>query len=190
MIIRGTTAAVVVAALGLSLAANVFLGGYMMARASRDGPVPALDRGILLGGHGYPPVIRSALKAEMQADRADIRDRLRDLRRARRESFEAMRADPFDASRLATALAAERAAVTRLQEGGHAVLERVIAAAPAAERGEIERTRKGEDRRKNRGGHGPRDGRDGPPQDTDAAAGDGPVPDGDGAATDTSPPPN
>ena len=187
MIIRGTTAAVVVAALGLSLAANVFLGGYMMAKASRDGPVPALDRGILLGGHGYPPPIRSALKAEMQADRADFRDRLRELRRARRESFDAMRADPFDATRLATALAAERAAVTRLQEGRHAVLERVIAAAPAGERAEIERGRKGEDRRKDRGGRGPRDGRDGSQGDTDGAAGDGPAPDG---AADTSSPAN
>jgi uncharacterized membrane protein len=174
VIIRGTTAAVVIAALGLSLAANVFLGGYMMAQATRDGPMPALDRGILLGGHGYPPPIRSALKAEMQANRADIRDRLRDLRRARRESFEAMRADPFDASRLATALAAERAAVTRLQEGGHAVLERVIAAAPAAERAEIERVRKGEERR--REGRGPRDGRGG--GEGEPGGGDAP-PDGD-----------
>lgn len=190
MIIRGTTAAVVVAALGLSLAANVFLGGYMVAKASRDAPMPALDRGILLGGHGYPPPIRSALKAGMQADRTDIRDRLRDLRRARRESFDAMRADPFDASRLATALAGERAAVTRLQEGGHAVLERVIAAAPAAERAEIERTRKGEDRRMGRGGHGPRDGRDGPSRDGDGDAGDGPAADGDEPASGSSAPAN
>ncbi len=186
MIIRGTTAAVVVGALALSLAANVFLGGYMVARASRDAPMPALDRGILLGGHGYPAPIRSALKAGMQADRADIRDRLRDLRRARRESFDAMRADPFDASRLASALAAERAAVTRLQEGGHAVLERVIAAAPAAERAEIERSRKDDDRRKDRG-RGSRDGRDGPAADGDAAAGEGPAPDGESAADTPSP---
>ena len=135
----------------------------------------------------FPPAIRSALKAEMQADRADFRDRLRELRRARRESFDAMRADPFDATRLATALAAERAAVTRLQEGRHAVLERVIAAAPAGERAEIERGRKGEDRRKDRGGRGPRDGRDGSQGDTDGAAGDGPAPDG---AADTSSPAN
>ncbi len=176
MIIRGTTAAVVVGALGLSLAANVFLGGYMMARASRDGPMPALDRGILLGGHGYPQPIRAALKAGMQADRADIRERLKELRRARRESFDAMRADPFDASRLASALAAERAAVTRLQEGGHAVLERVIAAAPASERAEIERSRKGEDRRRDRGGPGPRDpGDDGPAADGTAGE-DAPAP--------------
>lgn len=189
MIIRGTTAAVVVAALGLSLAANVFLVGYMMAKASRDAPMPALDRGILLGGHSYPPPIRSALKAGMQADRADIRDRLRDLRRARRESFDAMRADPFDATRLATALAAERAAVTRLQEGGHAVLERVIAAAPAAERAEIERSRKDDDRRKDRG-RGPRDGRDGPGRDGDAAAGEGAGADRDEPASGTAAPAN
>lgn len=173
MIIRGTTAAVVVAALGLSLAANVFLGGYMMARASRDAPMPALDRGILLGGHGYPQPIRAALKAEMQADRADIRERLKDLRRARRESFEAMRADPFDAGRLAAALAAERAAVTRLQEGGHAVLERVIAAAPAAERAEIERARKGDERRRDRDGRGPQGGGGGPNAGGGAAEDDG-----------------
>jgi uncharacterized membrane protein len=173
VIIRGTTAAVVVAALGLSLAANVFLGGYMMARASREAPMPSLDRGILLGGHGYPQPIRAALKAEMQADRADIRERLKELRRARRESFDAMRADPFDAGRLAAALAAERAAVTRLQEGGHAVLERVIAAAPAAERAEIERSRKGEDRRKGRDGHGG-PGADGGGPGADGGSDDGP----------------
>jgi uncharacterized membrane protein len=175
VIIRGTTAAVVVAALGLSLAANVFLGGYLTARASREAPMPALDRGILLGGHGYPQPIRAALKAEMQADRADIRERLKELRRARRESFEAMRADPFDADRLAAALAAERAAVTRLQEGGHAILERVIAAAPAAERAEIERSRKGEERRRDRDGRGPRgsgdDGAADGGSDSDAATG-------------------
>lgn len=179
MIIRGTTAAVVVAALGLSLAANVFLGGFLVARASRDAPMPSLDRGILLGGHGYPQPIRAALKAEMQAERADIRERLKDLRRARRESFEAMRADPFDAGRLAAALAAERAAVTRLQEGGHAVLERVIAAAPASERAEIERARKGDERR--RDGRGPRGGGDGPKGNGGNAADDGPAP-GDGPA--------
>lgn len=171
MIIRGTTAAIVVAALGLSLAANVFLGGYLGARVARDVPMPAIDRGILLGGHDYPPPIRGALKEAMRQDRDDMRDRLRALRRARRESFDAMRADPFDAARLAAALAAERAAVTRLQEGGHAVLEAVIGAAPASERAQIERARKGEDRRKGKG-HG-RDGGDkgaddGPPAPEDS----------------------
>ncbi len=167
MIIRGPTAAIAVAALGLSLAANVFLGGYLLARASREAPMPSIDRGILLGGHGYPPPIRSALKEAMQQDRDDMRERLRALRRARRESFDAMRADPFDAARLSAALAAERAAVTRLQEGGHAVLEQVIGAAPAAERALIERARKGDDRHKGKGGHG-RDG-----ADKDAAEGEG-----------------
>jgi uncharacterized membrane protein len=174
VIIRGPTAAFVVAALGLSLAANVFLGGYMLARASREAPMPSIDRGILLGGHGYPPAIRSALKEAMQQDRDDMRERLRGLRRARRESFDAMRADPFDAARLAAALAAERAAVTRLQEGGHAVLESVIGAAPASERAQIERARKGDDRHKGKGGHGRDDrGGEGAPD-----SGDGPLPTG------------
>lgn len=180
MIIRGTTAAVVVAALGLSLAANVFLGGYMAARSSRDAPMPALDRGILLGGHGYPPAIRTALRAEMRDNREEIRERLRQLRKARRESFEAMRADPFDASRLAAALAAERAAVTNLQEGGHAILEQVIGAAPAAERAEIERVRKGDDRRH---GHRMRD-RDG--KDRTRGDGDGDPDGADGSSGDSS----
>jgi len=168
VIIRGHTAAIVVGALGLSLAANVFLGGYMMARVARDAPLPSIDRGILLGGHAYPPPIRAALKAEMQEDRADIRERLRALRRARRDSFDAMRAEPFDAAGLAAALAAERAAVTRLQEGGHAILERVIGEAPASERAEIERSRRGKDRHKGKGGPGRDRGGDGGPDGGDA----------------------
>jgi uncharacterized membrane protein len=143
VILQGRPATLVVCALAISLAVNFVGAGYLVAGLGHERDPAGHGRALLLAGRSYPAEIRDKLRAALGRDDQSLRGAVRALREARRETFAAMRADPFDPARLGAALAAERAGTARLQEIGHGVLAAVIAEEPAAVRAEIKPMRRG-----------------------------------------------
>lgn len=137
MIIRGRTATVLVTVLALSLALNFFGGGMLAAGYRLERALASFDRTIAAFAGRFPPEIRRAMAGDLVLRRDAGFRALDDLRAARREMFAAMRAEPFDAARLARAMAEVRAKTTALQALGQSALAKAVAAATAEQRARI-----------------------------------------------------
>ncbi|MFS2318170.1 periplasmic heavy metal sensor [Maricaulis sp. D1M11] len=100
-------------ALMVSILVNGILGGYLINRATDDGPRHVRMRGVDGGGGGFD--LRRFVQALPEAERRRAIRRLREnlpenrelmdrMMAARQSVSEALRAEPFDADRVAAAL--------------------------------------------------------------------------------------
>jgi uncharacterized membrane protein len=137
MTIRGRTATILVVVLVISLALNFFGAGLVAAGIGLRRSLAGFDRTVMQLAERFPPEIRRAVAGDLIARRDEGFKALDELRAARREAFAAMRADPFDRTRLERALAAVRAKTQTLQALGHSALATVLSAASAESRAKI-----------------------------------------------------
>lgn len=138
MTIRGPLAWILAIVLLLSLAINVLIAGFVLARV-HGGPEGGDDIQHIIGmiGRPYPPEIRRAMMDGALAHRDELMGKLDAMRTARREAFDATRAEPFDAARLDAAYADMRAAAEAVQQVVQRIQTDAIAHAPAAARQQI-----------------------------------------------------
>jgi hypothetical protein len=134
--IRGPLAWIVAIALLLSLALNVLIAGFVLGRL-HGGPENDFDHLVGFIVRPYPPEIQHAIRDGARDHRAELGQRLDALRDARRQAFEAGRANPFDAAKLQAAQASVRAAVTAMQQTVHGIEADAIAHATPDTRRQI-----------------------------------------------------
>lgn len=165
MTIRGPFAFGLLVLLFLSLAANLLIVGFSLGRVT-SGPPPGaeIERIVMLAARTFPPPLRDLIEERSRGRRNELRDQFREMERARRATYEAMRADPFDPAALEEANAAFRAATEALQRTGQEIVAEVLADTPAEVRKDIRTWRGGRS-----GDRPPRpletEGRRGPPDD-------------------------
>ena len=132
MIIRGPLAIIFAVVLLLSVATNLLVAGFVVARL--HGPPPPgddIERIVAIGIRAFPPEIQKAISEGAQARRDDVRTRVDAVQEARRKMFEAMRADPFDQAALEATYADLRAKTNDLQQVGQEIaLDAVAKASP------------------------------------------------------------
>jgi len=166
MTIRGPFAIGLLVVLFVSVAANLLIVGFTVGRAS-TGPRPPteIEQIVALGARAFPAPLRELIAERSRERRADLRAQLREVEEARRATYAAMRADPFDAETLRAAHDAFRAATDALQRTGQEIVEEVLVDVPAEERQKISAGRRPPlfDRGPREGN---RDGRRGPPRET------------------------
>ena len=125
-----------VVGLVVSLVLNLALVGFLFGKAS--GP-PPWHRGAFDPVAGLPRLMGFLPKERRQQlmeqhPRRQLRDSLRDMRRAQRAMDEALAKEPFDAEALATALARYRQHFAAGQERSHAAFVAIAAELTAEER--------------------------------------------------------
>jgi uncharacterized membrane protein len=143
-------------ALAVSVALNLFAAGFLVSRALHRGhgprmPPPAQDfvdvspfmgpRGLL--GSGAGPHAEPRVREVMRAHGKELREGRGELRERRRAVEDALRAEPFDAAALTTALAALRASTNAAQERMHATMVDLAKTLSAEERRGLARAGKG-----------------------------------------------
>ena len=132
MTIRGPLAIVFAAVLLLSVATNLVIAGFVVARL--NGPPPPgddIERIVAIGIRAFPPEIQKAISEGARAKGDELRTRVNAVQDARRRMFEAMRADPFDQTALEAAYADLRAKTNDLQQVGQEITLDAVAQAPA-----------------------------------------------------------
>jgi hypothetical protein len=137
MIVRGRTAWVLVVLLVISLAANFFAGGILVAGLQARRALQGFDRNFAQFADRFPPEIQRAVAVTLIARREAVFKALDDLRAVRRELFAAMKAVPFDRARLDRALAEVRVKTQVLQVLGQTALADALAAASDDSRAKI-----------------------------------------------------
>jgi Spy/CpxP family protein refolding chaperone len=119
--------------LAVSLAFNVFVLGFIAARAFRPHGHDR-TRGPFLGPHGLlddaEPGARPAVERVMKRHRTAMRSEHRELRDARRAVRKAFEAEPFDPKALERALAGLRARTESSQARVHAALVELASELP------------------------------------------------------------
>lgn len=132
---RRTTIIVLAVLLLISVCLNLFAAGGFVALRVADRPFVS-TAGMAMAA--LPPALRQELRRELRERRAELRKAAVDLREARANMVEVMRADPLDREALERAMTAVRAKTAVLQ----ALLQSAVAASlervPAAERRKIE----------------------------------------------------
>ena len=126
-------------ALAVSLLLNLFLIGVLVGGRLAWGPVGGFDPA---SGPGFVPQMMRSLPPEARAvaldvfgdRRAMVRDRLADMRRTHRATYEALTAEPFDPAALTAALADLRSQVDGLQLSVHQALVDVASQLDAEDR--------------------------------------------------------
>lgn len=148
MIVQGRTAAALLVVLGLSLVVNFAGVGFFLTAFGRPdgGQTLSISNALVLANRRFPAEIRSALHDAFAAEPERVRGAFRALKEARRATYEAMKAEPFDKARLDAAFALERQRTQELQEIGHAALAVAIAGATPEERARIDAHRGSGDR--------------------------------------------
>ncbi len=132
MIIRGPLAIVFAAVLLLSVATNLLIAGFVVARLHGGPPPPGndIERIVAIGIRAFPPEIQQAISEAVRAKRDDVRARVDAVQEARRKMFEAMRANPFDQAALEAAYTDLRAKTNDLQQIGQEITLQAVANAP------------------------------------------------------------
>ncbi len=131
MIIRGPLAIVFAVVLLLSVATNLVIAGFVVARL--NSPPPAgndIERIVAIGIRAFPPKYRRRSRRPCGRSADDVRERVDAVKEARRKMFEAMRANPFDQAALEAAYADLRAKTNDLQEVGQEITLQAVANAP------------------------------------------------------------
>ena len=131
MTIRGPFAAILLALLLVSLAANLVIAGFMVAHIAGPRPGGDIERIVALGVRAFPPEIGRDIMDQVRAHRPEFRVRLDAVEAARQRMFEAMRADPFDRAALDAAFADVRSTTNDVQAIGQNIAADAIAQAPA-----------------------------------------------------------
>lgn len=124
-------------ALGVSLLANMFMGGFIAARLSG----PALLEGRKPARHRVDRRDRP-LRVLFEHHRDDFKRSRRDVMGARRQVADALVSDPFDRAALASALDALQAATGEAQAVFHRSLLDEVEKLPLAERQRLSEARR------------------------------------------------
>jgi uncharacterized protein (DUF2236 family) len=127
----------VLAVLFLSVAANLLIAGFTVARFAGPRPGGDIERIVAIGIRAFPPPIRDAIERHSRRDRDRFRQRFDAVREARQGMFEAMRAEPFDRGALDAAFADVRDTTDALQQAGQEIVAGAIAEAPPEARRRI-----------------------------------------------------
>ncbi len=138
MTIRGPFAVTLIVLLFVSLAANLVVAGFTVARF-RGPPTGAgeIDRIVALGIRAFPPEIQGDIRDQVRAHRGEFRAGLVAVQASRQRMFEAMRADPFDRAALDQAFADVRTTTNDVQTIGQTIVADAIAQAPPDVRARI-----------------------------------------------------
>jgi uncharacterized membrane protein len=139
MTIARPWAVILLVVLVLSVAANLLIAGFVVARIGGGGPKPPnlIDRIVSFGIRAFPPGIQESIKDQSRDQRDKLRVLVDAAVDARMRMFEAMRTEPFDPAALDAAFADLQARTTDLQRVGQEIVANAIAAAPPEERAEI-----------------------------------------------------
>ena len=131
MNIRGRLAIGLIVVVFLSLAANLVVAGFVVARIAGPGPGSDIERIVAMGIRAFPPEIQQAIEQGSRAKHDELRTRIDAVQQARKRMFEAMRADPFDQAALEAAYADLRTQTNDLQQvGQEIVLDAIANASP------------------------------------------------------------
>lgn len=142
MTIRGPFAVTLLVLLFVSLAANLLVAGFVVARFAGHPPGPGeIDRIVALGVRVFPPEIQGDIMDQVRAHRDALRARVQAVQAARRQMFAAMRAQPFDRAALDAAFANVRSATADVQTVGQNIVADAIANAPPNVRAQIRASR-------------------------------------------------
>jgi uncharacterized membrane protein len=134
--LRGPILAILGILLLLSLGINLVVAGFTLSRLY--GPRPSsIERVVAIGIRAFPPELQKAIGEATRARRDEVRARFEQVKAARRQMFEAMRADPFDPAALDAAYADLRARTGELQQIGQQIVAGTLAEAPADVRSRI-----------------------------------------------------
>jgi Heavy-metal resistance len=131
VIIRGPLAIVFAVVLLLSVATNLVIAGFVVARL--HGPPPGGDeigRIITMGIRAFPSELQGPIVASAHARGDEMKAKIEAVKQARQKIFDAMRADPFDRAALEAAYAELRASTTDLQQVGQQLTLDALANAP------------------------------------------------------------
>jgi hypothetical protein len=139
MTIRGPFAVTLLVLLFVSLAANLMIAGFTVARFAGPWPGGAgdIDRIVALGIRAFPPEIQGDIQDEVRAHRREFRAGVDAVQAARQRMFVMMRADPFDRPGLDKAFADVRATTNDVQMIGQNIVADAIANAPPDVRARI-----------------------------------------------------
>ncbi len=130
MTIRGPFAITLLVLLFVSLAANVVVAGFTIARIAGPRPGGEIERIVALGIRAFPPEIQRDINRQVRDQRAALRARIDAVQNARQRMFEAMRAQPFDRAALEAAFADVRTATNDVQAIGQNIVADAVAHAP------------------------------------------------------------
>ncbi len=115
MTIRSPLAIVLLVALGLSLAVNLVIAGYAVARFAAPRQAVLIEQLVALGTRAFPPEIRRAVVAEALGRGTELRTAIAGFREARQKVLAAMKAEPYDQGALDAAFGEVRDKLTALQ---------------------------------------------------------------------------
>ena len=122
MIIRGKWAIALLAALLLSVAANLFLGGLFAGGALYQTRQPGPVRAMAAFVEGLPEAARPVVRDAFLERRAELRDRITAIAAARREVGRIMAEEELDRARLDAAFGEVRARTEATQALLHEIL--------------------------------------------------------------------
>ena len=138
MTVRGPFAVTLIVLLFVSLAANLVIAGFTVARIAGPGPGGGeIDRIVSLGIRAFPPEIQGDITSQVRAHRNQFRAGLDAVRNSRQRMFAAMRADPFNRAALDEAFAEVRSTTNEVQAIGQTIVADAIANAPPDVRARI-----------------------------------------------------
>jgi uncharacterized membrane protein len=141
MTIRGPFAVTLLVLLFVSVAANLLVAGFVVARFA-GGPPPGfgggdIDRLVTLGIGSFPRPIQDEIRQNVRDQRMKFRTYLDGIRTSRQKMFEVMRAPDFDRAALDGAFADLRDDLNGIQMLGQSIVGDAVAAAPADVRAQI-----------------------------------------------------
>ena len=138
MTLNGRWSVALIVALGLSLALNFAWLGFSVSRSFRHKPPEiSAERLVSIGARSLPPELRAEVATALRAERDDLRAAMRAVGEARRQVFEAMRAEPFDRTALQAAFSTLRQKRDALSSIGEAAIATGLAAASPETRAAI-----------------------------------------------------
>ena len=137
MTIGRPLAIALLALLILSVAGNLVVAGFAVARFAGPRPGGEVERIVALGIRAFPPEIRQAITESTRQQRDKFRAMVDETRNARMRMFEAMRAEPFDRARLEAAYADLRSRTNDIQALGQSIVAEAVAQASAETRSKI-----------------------------------------------------
>jgi uncharacterized membrane protein len=132
MTLHGRGAYLVVAALAISLLANVFAASFILGQWFSNTRPEAV-----ISAPRYPQPIRSAAREALRENRGELIPALVRLRRARLAMFDAARAAEFEPATLEAAMAEVRSATTAVQAIAQGALAKAIRGASPQDRATI-----------------------------------------------------
>ena len=130
------TAKILAAALLVSVALNVAIGGFLVGRAFDRTPGRVAVYRMFLGalGPGVPAPVREAMRTQFDAVRPTMRPAIAEMRAARRAVGDRLQADSIDRVALEDALARLRGATNAAQTVLHGAFADAVVAFAADDR--------------------------------------------------------